>query len=203
MSYSRKPKTINPNEVDPSVYYYDEVYDQLKEEEKDQREEAKEKKLRESSKYIKGLLETAELRKTEKELRRFKKYAEEGDQDEEVFITSTYKRKLEDMKRLEEDKRRRLEHEKDNSMNFVKKFESKLAESEPKLGQSSIELEKGVEKTEAAINPQPKPPRKELKTKEERRDYLRKLLAKRTVGKALDDAIARYKERKMNQKSSQ
>lgn len=197
-----KKSTIkdDEDEDDSRVYCFDEDYEPVKDEEA----KIKENKGKEPSKYIKGLLEAAELRKTENELRRFKKYAEDGDNGEEVFISTTYKRKLEDMKRLEEDKRRRLEHDKDNSMNFVKKFEAKLSKSNPdernkeeeRKSEDMIEYRDETPTKQTQMNV----PRKELKTKKERRDYLRKLLAKRTVGKILDDAIARYNERRKAQK---
>lgn len=214
---SKKPKTIDPDKVDPSVYYYDEVYDEMKEDEEDKNRSTKNdsnlNKPR-TSKYIQGLQETADLRKTEKELRRFKKYARDREEvekdagtksnnDDHVYITEGYRKKLKEMKLLEEDKRKLLEHEKDNTMNFLKKFKNdiddyfdkkdldntstnKLANEDKKINIEPLRVE----------GPQLLPEKKKLKTLRDRREYLRKVLSKRTVGKVFDDAVKRYKERK-------
>lgn len=219
MSFSKKPKTINLDEVDPSVFYYDEVYDDMKKEEQndDRRDTEKRNTCKPSgSLYIKGLQETADIRKTEKELRRFKKYARDNEKTpdigEEVYLTAGYKRKLEEMKLLEDDKRRRLEEERDNSMNFLKKcYSDKDKNAKERFNKNCDILQPmssklSTEYSEAKVDnngtnteiigPQPIRPKRELKTFKERKDYLRKVLAKRTIGKVLEGAVQRYRERK-------
>jgi hypothetical protein len=81
-------------EQDPTIFDYDAVYDDLKEAERKKKEATKgptEKK----PKYIKGLLEMAEIRKRDRLLAEEKKVAREREEegeafaDKEVFITET------------------------------------------------------------------------------------------------------------------
>lgn len=226
MSLSRKPKTINPDEVDPSVYYYDEVYDDMKNEESQSEKQSEDKCDKpKGSKYIQGLIDTADQRKAEKELRKFKKFARdreeaeaEGDLDEsDVYITPTYKRKLEEIKKIDEAKRRRIELEKDNVMNFLtKKSDPEPTESHKSPETSTKETNPIIEDeiqtvddnrseshrdepnppAESVKSDIPDRPRKKVpKTYEERREYLREVLGKRTVGKVFEEAVQRYKIR--------
>lgn len=224
MSYSKKPKRINPDEVDPSIYCYDEVYDDMKDEEKKESQSKETSSTtKQGAKYIQGLLETAERRNTEKELRKFKKFTKERQEpnDEDVYVTSGYKKKLQEMKALEEETRRRLKDEESSLMNFTKSadhhFEKKSQPLDKSAKETTIEdssLNKSdftvtaktkeylVEKSKDEENPknnleevEPRKP-KQFRTKEERRKYLEHVLAKRTVGKLYDEALARYQKRK-------
>ncbi|XP_013097909.1 nuclear speckle splicing regulatory protein 1 [Stomoxys calcitrans] len=95
---------------DPTIFQYDELYDDME----NQREEEKKVKSNEpkKAKYITKLLETAERRKLENELRverQVQKEREaEGEQfkDKEAFVTSSYRKKLEEMRKLEEQNKR-------------------------------------------------------------------------------------------------
>ncbi|KAL4702954.1 hypothetical protein ACJJTC_008732 [Scirpophaga incertulas] len=97
---------------DPSVFQYDEIYDQMKNEIEGQKQTKKEDK---KPRYIEKLLKTANKRKIENERRlerQIQKERErEGDEfaDKEVFVTSAYKKKLEEMS-LEEEKEKREEY---------------------------------------------------------------------------------------------
>lgn len=216
MSLSKKPKTINPDEVDPSVYYYDEVYDDMKNEERPNDRQSNKAKPS-GSKYIKNLIETAEQRKSEKEIRKFKKYArdrEEAERDShggEVYITSSYKKKLEEMKKLEDEKRKRIRMEQDRTMNiFTKHKDGTSGTDRPSSTSKHSKPSSDDPKSEIGTRPEPtaeldesksteksnKPKRMQLKTIEERRQYLREILAKRTVGKIYQDAVEKYKQRK-------
>lgn len=90
---------------DPSVYQYDEVYDDIKEKVNEVRQKTKVDK---NPKYIGNLLKTAQKRKLENERRIerqvHKEREKEGDEfaDKEVFVTSAYKKKLEEMRQEEE-----------------------------------------------------------------------------------------------------
>lgn len=223
MSSARKPKTINPDRVDPSVYYYDEVYDDMKEQQESDRSKhhkSSDKDRPRASKYIDGLRETAELRKTEKELRKFKKYARdreaaeaEGDiAQEDVYISESYKRKLAQIEQLEADKRRRQERDQDRTMNFMKSSGSKSSSSDHRRQATSDSKLKSKSRSDAnsrsrshspetaAEEPErsspSRPVRKRPRTIEERRRYLRDVLKKRTVGKVYDEAVRRYMQRK-------
>lgn len=97
-------------EEDPTIYQYDELYDDMAA----QKDEAKKAKKSESkdSKYIARLLVTADKRKKEYERRverQVQKEREtEGDMyaDKEIFVTATYRAKLEEMRKAEEEERR-------------------------------------------------------------------------------------------------
>ncbi|KAG1438075.1 hypothetical protein G6F56_012799 [Rhizopus delemar] len=81
-------------EEDPNIFDYDAVYDDLKEAERKKKEATKGPKEK-KAKYIKGLLEMAEIRKRDRLLAEEKKVArereEEGEEfaDREVFVTET------------------------------------------------------------------------------------------------------------------
>lgn len=183
MSFTKKPKNINPDEVDPSVYYYDEVYDEEK-------PKSPKQDVRQGSKYIQGLKETAELRKTEKEIRKFKRYTrdrEDANPDEDIYITSAYKKKLKEVSELGDEKikkRFRENHEK-----------SELPEectSTSRTQKSSNDLTVTLDRDIETCDQDSKLP----KTIEERRVYLKQILAKRTIGKVYDEAVQRYIQRK-------
>lgn len=92
-------------EEDPSIFEYDEVYDEIK---KDEREAKTSEEPKKQSKYIQSLLKTAERRKREQERRIIRKAQREIEEDKdqygetETFITSSYKEKLKEMRELEE-----------------------------------------------------------------------------------------------------
>lgn len=94
---------------DPTIYQYDEVYDDM-ERTKSQSEVSKQKEKK--PRYIQNLLKTAERRKKEQEHRigrMIQKEREaEGDMyaDKESFLTSAYRTKLEEFKKMEEEEAR-------------------------------------------------------------------------------------------------
>lgn len=220
MSFTKKPKTIDPSAVDPSVYYYDEVYDEMKEKDdilKDDRKNLPEKRNK-PSKYIQGLEETAKLRKTEHDLRKYNKYARDREKaraegcspDEEVYITPAYSEKLNELKRLEDERAHRLQQEKNSSMNFTKinhPMKEKLKDNPATPGPSNEQSDSRYTTSGATSNVTSKnetktshtslsTSKKCLKTIEDRREYLRELLKKRTVGKEYEQAVERYINRK-------
>ncbi|XP_014234366.1 nuclear speckle splicing regulatory protein 1 [Trichogramma pretiosum] len=93
-------------QVDPTIFQYDEVYDEI---EKAKEEEKAHYKVDNKPKYIQNLLKSAELRKKEQELRKdriIQKEIEAEDNmfpDKERFVTSSYKAKLEESKKFQED----------------------------------------------------------------------------------------------------
>ncbi|XP_073957958.1 nuclear speckle splicing regulatory protein 1 [Choristoneura fumiferana] len=99
-------------EEDPTIYQYDEIYDSMTSKKEEKKLKTKELK---QPKYIENLLKTANKRKIENERRLErqiqKEREKEGDEfaDKEVFVTSAYKKKLEDL-RLEEEKEQREEY---------------------------------------------------------------------------------------------
>ena len=97
-------------EEDPTVFQYDELYDEMEQKRAERKEPAKKEK---KPKYIENLLKTAELRKVEQERRTERKVQKEreleGDkfQDKEAFVTPAYRAKLEELKKTEEEERRK------------------------------------------------------------------------------------------------
>ncbi|CAG9581358.1 unnamed protein product [Danaus chrysippus] len=97
---------------DPTVYQYDEIYDSMIKE-----KEAKKEKttVDKKPKYIENLIKSSNKRKLENERRierQIQKEREkEGEEfaDKEVFVTSAYKKKLEEM-RIEEEKEKYEEY---------------------------------------------------------------------------------------------
>ncbi|OTA66414.1 coiled-coil domain-containing protein 55 [Hypoxylon sp. EC38] len=99
-------------ELDPSIYDYDAVYDSLKPEKKATQEDVERK-----PKYMKNLLASAAVRKRDALIAEEKKIArervEEGEEyaDKEKFVTEAYKKQQEENRRIEEEERRREEEE--------------------------------------------------------------------------------------------
>lgn len=95
---------------DASIFQYDELYDEMA----SKRDEAKEAKKKEprKAKYIGRLIEHAERRKLENELRvdrQVQKDREaEGEmyKDKDTYVTSTYRKKLESLRQLQEQEER-------------------------------------------------------------------------------------------------
>uniref|UniRef100_A0ACD5UQR8 Uncharacterized protein n=1 Tax=Avena sativa TaxID=4498 RepID=A0ACD5UQR8_AVESA len=105
-------------EEDPSVFAYDEVYDDMKE--KAARPKMQAKVVRQS-KYIEALKEKAEQRKREQDIvyeRKLHKERSKEDHlfaDKDKFVTSAYRKKLEEEKKwLEEERRRQLLEERED-----------------------------------------------------------------------------------------
>ncbi|XP_047065888.1 nuclear speckle splicing regulatory protein 1-like [Lolium rigidum] len=105
-------------EEDPSVFSYDEVYDDMKE--KAARPKMQAKVVRQS-KYIEALKEKAEQRKREQDIvyeRKLQKERSKEDHlfsDKDKFVTSAYRKKLEEEKKWQEEERRRqLQEERDD-----------------------------------------------------------------------------------------
>ncbi|KOB65650.1 Nuclear speckle splicing regulatory protein 1, partial [Operophtera brumata] len=118
---SKKRVLLRPSDIikrqkaiseDPTVYQYDEIYEEMvgtKEKEKIKTKE--EKKPR----YIENLMKSANKRKIENERRMERQIQKEREEEgeefkgKEVFVTSAYKKKLEEL-RLEEEKEKREEY---------------------------------------------------------------------------------------------
>ncbi|XP_045777085.1 nuclear speckle splicing regulatory protein 1 [Maniola jurtina] len=97
---------------DPTVYQYDEIFDSMTKEKESKREKKKDEK---KPKYIENLIKTANKRKLENERRVERQVQKEREKegnefaDKEVFVTSAYKKKLEEI-RQEEEKEKREEY---------------------------------------------------------------------------------------------
>ncbi|KAK5636646.1 hypothetical protein RRF57_012358 [Xylaria bambusicola] len=99
-------------ELDPSVYDYDAVYDSLKPEEKVTQEDIERK-----PKYMKNLIASAAVRKRDALIAEEKKIAREREEEGEEyagmekFVTEAYKKQQEENRRIEQEEREREERE--------------------------------------------------------------------------------------------
>ncbi|PHH70788.1 hypothetical protein CDD82_6918 [Ophiocordyceps australis] len=99
-------------DVDPSVYEYDAVYDSMKPKKHEATDQSHQK-----PQYMDSMLQAAEVRKRDKLIAEEKKIAREraaeGDEfaDKEKFVTAAYKRQQEENRRIEEEEKRREEQE--------------------------------------------------------------------------------------------
>lgn len=99
-------------ELDPTIYDYDAVYESLKPEKKETPEDVERR-----PKYMKNLLASAAVRKRDALIAEEKKIArereEEGDEfaGTEKFVTEAYKKQQEENRRIEEEERLREEEE--------------------------------------------------------------------------------------------
>nr|XP_036584792.1 coiled-coil domain-containing protein 55 [Colletotrichum truncatum]KAF6794442.1 coiled-coil domain-containing protein 55 [Colletotrichum truncatum] len=99
-------------ELDPSVYDYDGVYESFKPQKKTTQEDFERK-----PKYMSSLLAAASVRKRDALIAEEKKIARERETegeayaDKEKFVTEAYKKQQEENRRIEEEERRREEEE--------------------------------------------------------------------------------------------
>ncbi|XP_075233324.1 nuclear speckle splicing regulatory protein 1-like [Lycorma delicatula] len=97
-------------EQDPTVFKYDEVYDELERKKLD--EEKKKNDEKKKPRYIQSLLKQAQQRKLENERRIERQVQKERDaegeeyKDKETFVTSSYRKKLEEFRKLDEEDQR-------------------------------------------------------------------------------------------------
>ncbi|KAI5465596.1 coiled-coil domain-containing protein 55-domain containing protein [Mariannaea sp. PMI_226] len=119
-------------DIDASVYEYDSVYDSIKPQKKATKEDEERK-----PKYMRNLLQAAEVRKRDALIAEEKKIAREreaeGDEyaDKEKFVTEAYRKQQEENKRLEEEEKRREEEEaKKNKGGGMSAFYRKLLEKD-------------------------------------------------------------------------
>ncbi|RDA85974.1 hypothetical protein CP533_1052 [Ophiocordyceps camponoti-saundersi (nom. inval.)] len=99
-------------ELDPTIYEYDSVYDSLKQA-KSGAKEKEEAGTQRKPKYMDSLVQAAQVRKRDALIAEEKKIAREreaeGDEfaDKEKFVTEAYKRQQEENRRLEEEEKRK------------------------------------------------------------------------------------------------
>ncbi|KAI1310860.1 coiled-coil domain-containing protein 55-domain containing protein [Xylaria venustula] len=103
-------------ELDPTIYDYDAVYDSLKPEQKMTQEDIERK-----PKYMKNLLASAAVRKRDALIAEEKKIAREREEEGEEyagmekFVTEAYKKQQEENRRIEKEEREREEREAQNN----------------------------------------------------------------------------------------
>ncbi|CAM5104406.1 unnamed protein product [Natator depressus] len=98
---------------DSTVYEYDSIYDEMQQQKKESNAKVLSGKDDKKPKYIQNILKAAEVRKQEQEKRMEKKIQKEREMeggefdDKEAFVTSAYKKKLQE--RAEEEEREKKE----------------------------------------------------------------------------------------------
>jgi len=142
-------------EDDPTVFQYDEVYDKM---ETAKNEEVAMKKDKDKKpRYITNLLKQAEIREKENE-RRIERQVQkereaEGDEfaDKEKFVTSAYRKKMEEMAKLEEEEKKTEALE--NMLDVTKQKD--MSGFYRHLFRQTMGEEKGQIKTEVKDEPEP------------------------------------------------
>ncbi|KAF4976321.1 hypothetical protein FZEAL_6989, partial [Fusarium zealandicum] len=119
-------------QVDASVYEYDSVYDSLKPKKQTTKEDEERR-----PKYMRNLLQAAEVRKRDALIAEEKKIARERDAEgeefagKEKFVTEAYRKQQEENKRLEEEERKKEEAEaKKNKGGGMSAFYRKLLDKD-------------------------------------------------------------------------
>lgn len=119
-------------ELDSSVYDYDSVYDSFKPKKQTTKEDEERK-----PKYMRNLLQAAEVRKRDALIAEEKKIARERDaegdeyEDKEKFVTAAYKKQQEENRRIEEEEKKREEEEaKKNEGGGMSAFYRKLLDKD-------------------------------------------------------------------------
>ncbi|EEA26021.1 hypothetical protein TMatcc_005727 [Talaromyces marneffei ATCC 18224] len=144
-------------EIDPSIYSYDAVYDTIK-----AKRESKKKPTNEeeegSSKYMEALMRTAEIRKRDQMRARDRLLAKEreaeGDEfaDKEKFVTAAYRAQQEEVKRMEEEEAKREKEEEERRrrngdsgmMGFYKQMLARDEESHGEVMKATEEVARKV-----------------------------------------------------------
>lgn len=118
--HSSKKHAKEAEELDPSIYSYDAVYDSLHA----KHDKSATANKSEAPKYMTNLLRSAEIRKRDQLRARDRQLAKEreaeGDEfaDKEAFVTSAYKAQQEEMRKVEEEEaRREMEEEERRKQN--------------------------------------------------------------------------------------
>ncbi|KAM3534282.1 hypothetical protein MY4038_002522 [Beauveria bassiana] len=111
-SLTSRKNAASAAEVDASVYEYDNVYEFFKPQKQATKEDVEKK-----PKYMKNLIQAADVRKRDLLIAEEKKIARdreaEGDEfaDKEKFVTAAYKKQQEENRRIEEEEKKRGEEE--------------------------------------------------------------------------------------------
>ncbi|OAQ97885.1 hypothetical protein LLEC1_01518 [Akanthomyces lecanii] len=128
-------------EVDASVYEYDNVYESLKPKKQATKEDVEKK-----PKYMKSLIQAADVRKRDLLIAEEKKIAREreaeGEEfaDKEKFVTAAYKKQQEENRRIEEEEKKREEEEaKKNKGGGMSAFYRQLLDKDEQRHAQSVE----------------------------------------------------------------
>lgn len=115
--HSSRKQAKEAEQIDPSIYSYDAVYDSIKVKREKSKQNNTDSEEPGSSKYMDALMRSAEIRKRDQLRARDRLLAKEreaeGDEfaDKEQFVTAAYRAQQEEVKRLEEEEAKREREE--------------------------------------------------------------------------------------------
>ncbi|KAH8696043.1 coiled-coil domain-containing protein 55-domain containing protein [Talaromyces proteolyticus] len=149
-------------ELDPSIYSYDAVYDSIKA--KREKPKKTDNGEQESSRYMDALLRSAEVRKRDQLRARDRVLAKEreaeGDEyaDKEKFVTAAYRAQQDEVKRMEEEEAKREQEEeerrkKNGGSGMVSFYREMLARDEESHGEAVKAAQEAAEKVAAGETP--------------------------------------------------
>lgn len=162
--HSSKKHAQEAQELDPSIYSYDAIYDSLHA--KPDKASTSATKASEGPKYMASLLRSAEVRKRDQLRARDRMLTREreaeGDEfaDKEKFVTSAYKAQQEEMRRVEQEdaEKERQEEERrrrNGGMGMVGFYRDMLSRDEQKHGESLKAAEKTAQRIKTGQVPDP------------------------------------------------
>ncbi|KAI0033943.1 coiled-coil domain-containing protein 55-domain containing protein [Vararia minispora EC-137] len=146
MSRAVRKRMAAEQQVDATVYQYDEIWDNMKLAKEKQKEIKQKESQERKPKYIHGLLVSAQTRKLD-HLRAEEKMIQreretEGDEfaDKEAFVTQAYKDQMAEVRRAEEEERQReeLEKRKRGSTSGMSHFYRKLLEESEQQHEATV-----------------------------------------------------------------
>ncbi|KAN0061736.1 hypothetical protein ACQY0O_005728 [Thecaphora frezii] len=134
-SRSDRKKQQEAEQLDASVFDYDGIYDTIKEAEKKAKQAKQEESAARKPKYIGNFLESAEVRKRDRQRAEAKMIQRErkaeGDEfaDKEAFVTTAYKEQQEEIARAEAEEERKEQEQRQNSKGIGSFYRDMLNES--------------------------------------------------------------------------
>lgn len=140
LSKSAQKRMEKEQQIDATVYQYDEVYDSMQDAKARQKESKERESKERKPKYISGLLSTAatrrldHLRAEEKMIQREREAEGDEFRDKEAFVTQAYKDQMAEVRKAEEEERARdeLEKKRGSSGGMAHFYRKLLEESEQK-----------------------------------------------------------------------
>ncbi|KAM3524781.1 hypothetical protein NHJ13051_004380 [Beauveria bassiana] len=183
-SLTSRKNAASAAEVDASVYEYDNVYEFFKPQKQATKEDVEKK-----PKYMKNLIQAADVRKRDLLIAEEKKIARdreaEGDEfaDKEKFVTAAYKKQQEENRRIEEEEKKREEEEaKKGNAGGMSAFYRQLLDKDEQRHAESVRAAEEMTK-----NPSSKDGADEPEAKEEEED---------------DDKVQAARARALNEKGA-
>ncbi|KAJ9582358.1 hypothetical protein L9F63_003318 [Diploptera punctata] len=155
---------------DPTVYQYDEVYDKMEEQKLDKISQKKD--MEKKPRYIQSLLKQAERRKREQERRVDREVQKEREaegeefKDKEAFVTSSYRKKIEESQKMDEEEKHQdkiealtdVSKQKDLSGFYRHLYRQTVGEEQPRedvtVKQEKTDEEKGTSEIASSVQPE-------------------------------------------------